>query len=68
MESLVARAAGLYKYAGSLAWPPLLSFSRSTILSILDGIKIGSLKVIDVDGRETRCGSEVCLFTLLLVV
>lgn len=58
MESIVGRVAPLFQYAGSKAWGPLLSFSRSAILSVLQNITDGRLNVVDVDGKETLCGTQ----------
>lgn len=56
-DPLVSRAAALAGYAGSIAWPPLLSVSRGAILTLLKNIQIGSLRVVDSDGTLTVCGS-----------
>ena len=53
----VDRATALATYAGSYAWPPLLSLSRATILNLLKQIQIGSLQLTDTDGTLTICGS-----------
>lgn len=55
--SLTARATALASYAGSFAWPPLLSFSRGAILTLLRNIQIGSLCITDTDGSVTICGN-----------
>jgi len=51
------RATALASYAGSLAWPPLLSVSRGAILALLKNIQVGSLQIRDADGTLTICGS-----------
>ncbi|KAK5165152.1 uncharacterized protein LTR77_009250 [Saxophila tyrrhenica] len=51
------RATALASYAGSFAWPPLLSVSRGAILALLKNIQIGSLQIRDADGTLTICGS-----------
>ncbi|KAK3065927.1 hypothetical protein LTR53_017879, partial [Teratosphaeriaceae sp. CCFEE 6253] len=51
------RAWALADYAGSLAFPPLLSVSRGAILNLLKQIQIGSLQIVDTDGSLTVCGS-----------
>lgn len=45
-------------YTGSVAWGPLVNFSRATILSTLQGIQIGQLTVIERDGSRTICGTS----------
>lgn len=51
------RATALAGYAGSYAWPPVLSLSRGAILALLKQIQIGSLTITDSDGTLTVCGS-----------
>jgi len=53
----VERATALAGFAGSYAWPPLLSLSRGTALALLKQIQIGSLQITDTDGTLTICGS-----------
>ena len=48
----------LSSYAASYGWGPLLSFSRSTLLSLLSRIETGSLSVTDVDGKSMTNFSE----------
>lgn len=48
----------LSSYAASYGWGPLLSFSRSTLLSLLSRIETGSLSVTDVDGKVTSYGRK----------
>lgn len=54
---LVERATALASYAGSYAWPPVLSLSRSGILALLKNVQVGSLTITDIDGSVTICGS-----------
>lgn len=54
---IVSRATALASYAGSFAWPPLLSVSRGAILTLLKNIQVGSLQITDADGTLTICGS-----------
>ncbi|KAK4574724.1 hypothetical protein LTR86_001565 [Recurvomyces mirabilis] len=56
-DPITTRLAALANYAGSYAWPPLLSISRGGILALLRQIQIGSLQIIDTDGSLTVCGS-----------
>ncbi|TKA33536.1 hypothetical protein B0A50_00371 [Salinomyces thailandicus] len=57
LAPLTDRATALATYAGSYAWPPLLSLSRAAILNLLKQIQVGSLTIIDTDGSLTVCGS-----------
>ncbi|RMY21625.1 hypothetical protein D0865_16607, partial [Hortaea werneckii] len=57
LSPLTDRATALATYAGSYAWPPLLSFSRAAILNLLKQIQVGSLQITDTDGTLTVCGS-----------
>ena len=54
---LVERATALATYAGSYAYPPLLSLSRGAALALLRKIQIGSLTITDTDGTLTICGT-----------
>lgn len=54
---IVRSATAIATYAGSFAWPPLLSLSRTAILSLLRNVQVGSLQVTDTDGSITICGS-----------
>ncbi|KAF2483200.1 methoxy mycolic acid synthase 1 [Neohortaea acidophila] len=54
---LLNTGSALLQHAGSLAWPPLLSFSRGAILALLKNIQLGSLRITDIDGTLTVCGS-----------
>lgn len=57
MTSLVNFALDtLRSYTGSVAWGPLVQFSRSSILNVLSGIDTGTLIVREKDGSETICG------------
>lgn len=56
-DPIVSRATALASYAGSFAWPPLLSVSRGAILTLLKNVQIGSLQIVDSDGTLTICGS-----------
>lgn len=47
----------LRRYAGSVAWDPLVQVSRTSILSLLKGIEVGQLNVIEKDDNETVCGN-----------
>lgn len=53
----VERATALATYAGSYAWPPLLTLSRHAIISLLKRIEVGSLQIVDTDGTFIVCGS-----------
>ncbi|KAI6831025.1 cyclopropane-fatty-acyl-phospholipid synthase [Hortaea werneckii] len=57
LSPLTDRATALATYAGSYAWPPLLSFSRAAILNLLKQVQVGSLQITDTDGTLTVCGS-----------
>ncbi|KAF2716000.1 cyclopropane-fatty-acyl-phospholipid synthase [Polychaeton citri CBS 116435] len=54
---ITKQATALATYAGSYAWPPFLSLSRSAIIALLRNIQIGSLEITDTDGSVVRCGS-----------
>jgi cyclopropane-fatty-acyl-phospholipid synthase len=56
--TITSRAYDLANYAGSLAWPPVLSVSRGAILALLKNIQLGSLQITDTDGSITICGSS----------
>jgi hypothetical protein len=45
-------------YVASYGWGPLLSVSRSAVLSLLSRIQIGQLKVVDVDGKDLTYGQK----------
>ena len=47
----------LRSFTGSVAWGPLVQISRSSILSLLQGIQVGQLTVREKDGVETVCGN-----------
>lgn len=55
--NVAERATALVSYAGSFAWPSLLSLSRSASLGLLKNIQVGSLQITDSDGSITICGS-----------
>lgn len=60
LSPVVSRFHALRSYTGSLAWNPLVQFSRSTCLSLLSRIQIGRLEIIDVDGATyTLGGNEI---------
>jgi cyclopropane-fatty-acyl-phospholipid synthase len=48
----------LKSYTGSLAWGPLISLSRSTILGLLKSIQVGQVAVKERDGTVTVCGAS----------
>ncbi|KAI4720835.1 cyclopropane-fatty-acyl-phospholipid synthase [Aureobasidium sp. EXF-10727] len=45
-------------YVASYGWGPLLSVSRSTVLSLLSRIQVGHLSVADVDGKVSAYGHK----------
>ncbi|KAF2226729.1 Mycolic acid cyclopropane synthetase-domain-containing protein [Elsinoe ampelina] len=55
---LTAPIQALAGYGASFAWPGFLSLSRATILSLLQRITTGQLKITDVDGTITVCGQD----------
>jgi cyclopropane-fatty-acyl-phospholipid synthase len=55
---MVSRFHALRSYTSSLAWNPLVQFSRSTCLSILSRIQIGLLEIIDNDGEAYILGGN----------
>lgn len=57
--TLTSRAYALANYAGSLAWPPLLSVSRGAVLSLLKNIQVGSIRITDTDGNVSIYGNEL---------
>ena len=57
LSPITDTANALASYAGAYALPPLLSVSRSALLSLLRNIQVGSLTVYDTDGTVTTCGS-----------
>ncbi|TLD37784.1 cyclopropane-fatty-acyl-phospholipid synthase [Venturia nashicola] len=60
LSPVVSRFHALRTYTGSLAWIPLVQFSRNTCLSLLSRIQIGRLEIIDVDGETyTLGGNEI---------
>lgn len=61
MKSIIPQSLNYYvdgarRYAGSVTWTPLVQLSRSAILSTLQKITVGQLKVIEADGHTTICG------------
>lgn len=57
LTPLYERGSALATHVGSYAWPPLVSVSRGAILALLKNIQIGSLRITDIDGTLTVCGS-----------
>ncbi|KAG8627684.1 hypothetical protein KVT40_003557 [Elsinoe batatas] len=55
---LTAPIQALAGYGAPYAWPGFLSLSRATILSLLQRITTGQLKITDVDGTVTVCGQD----------
>lgn len=47
----------LRTYAGSLAWSPLVRFSRGAVLGLLRRIAVGQVVITDSDGAVTVCGA-----------
>jgi len=58
LSPVVSRFHALRSYTGSLAWNPLLQFSRNTCLSLLSRIQLGRLEIIDVDGQTYTMGGD----------
>lgn len=59
MSNLVRSALdALRGYAGSTAWGPLVLFTRTGVLSLLQQITTGQLLVVDRDGAQTLCGQS----------
>ncbi|MCJ1375059.1 hypothetical protein MMC20_006293 [Loxospora ochrophaea] len=56
-SSVVGATHLLKRYAASLTWHPLLSFSRNNILSLLSRIEVGMVRIVEHDGTVTACGS-----------
>lgn len=54
---LASRFNALRSYAGNAAWAPLVTLSRSAVMSVLTRMRKGRLEVVDTDGKETICGS-----------
>lgn len=57
MDVIYSGAQSAKRYAASLAWGPTVQFSRSAILSVLQRVKTGQLRIVDVDRKVTLCGS-----------
>lgn len=55
---LVEVARAVVGYTAPYAYGPLLGVSKSSILSLITRIKIGQLKIVDVDGQTTVCGQQ----------
>lgn len=51
------RFKALRNYAGSIAWGPLVSTTRTLCLALLKNIQIGRLEIEDPDGEVTVCGT-----------
>ena len=47
----------LRTYAGSVAWGPIVRFSRGVILGLLRRIEVGQILVYDSDGAVVVCGN-----------
>ncbi|GAB7356662.1 hypothetical protein MBLNU459_g7378t1 [Dothideomycetes sp. NU459] len=58
MSSPVSSLQSVGSYAASYTWGPLLSLSRTTILSLLSRVQAGHLKIVDVDGKTTVYGQK----------
>ena len=43
-------------YAGSIAWDPLVSRSRTAVLTLFRRLDVGLLMVREKDGTDTVCG------------
>lgn len=54
---LASRFNALRSYASNAAWAPLVTLSRSAVVSVLTRMRRGRLEVVDTDGKETICGS-----------
>lgn len=52
------RIRALAGYTAPYAWGPLLSVSRTAILSLITRIKVGQLTIVDVDGQTTVFGQQ----------
>lgn len=53
---MTALTESLFKLAGSRIWPHAVTWARKTVLTFLDNIQVGSLTIIDTDGRSIVCG------------
>lgn len=58
LSPVMSRFNALRTYTGSLAWNPLVQFSRNTCLSLLSRIQIGRLEIIDVNGETYTLGGN----------
>lgn len=66
--SLLTAFDRLRSLSGSVTWKPLVNLSRSTVLSLLQGIGIGQLTIYESDGTKTICGSSTVPATELHVL
>lgn len=57
-DAITAPLTGLGSYAAAYGWGPLLGVSRSTVLSLLSRIRVGQLKIEDVNGKTTVFGED----------
>jgi hypothetical protein len=57
LSPITTRFTALRSYTGSLAWHPLVQFSRSVCLSLLSRVRIGRLEIFDTDGTRYVCGT-----------
>jgi cyclopropane-fatty-acyl-phospholipid synthase len=48
----------LRSYVGSVSWGPLVTFSRSTVLGVLQQVQNGQIVLIDTDGTRIVCGQD----------
>ena len=56
MDILQLNLQRLSRYTGSIAWGPVVAFSRTAILSYLAKIRLGQLKISEHGGHQTVCG------------
>lgn len=56
-DLLYSRFEGLRRYAGSVAWGPMVDISKSTITSLFQAIEHGQLILVDHKGRRTTYGT-----------
>lgn len=57
-DALAAPMQSIGGLAASYAWGPLLTLSRTTVLSLLSRIRVGQLKIVDADGRIIIYGQD----------
>ena len=69
MEALLRRVAPLYHAVGVNVWSPLVSFSRTAVLSIFENLEVGRFEIVDTDGSKHLFGNvdSAYLRTLLKV-